>query len=281
MDGSDAQAEPLLRVDGLTVVFGGGRQGGGLTAVDGASFTIGRSETMALVGESGSGKSTIARAILGLIRPTSGDIVFKGHRLTRLRGRALRALRPQLQMVFQDPWAALNARMSVARLIEEPLLFASKQSARVRRERVRELVNVVELDESLLERHPPQLSGGQLQRVCIARAIASRPDLLVLDEPTSSLDLSVRASIIDLLRRLQADTGMAMLFISHDIGTVRTISSRSLVLHHGRVMEVGPTGEVLAAPSHPYTKKLMEAFLPVDPDRPRRDVLAAAHNRLG
>jgi ABC-type glutathione transport system ATPase component len=258
----------LLAVDGLNVVFEGGPQGK-LTAVDGVSFGIGTGETVALVGESGSGKSTIARAIMGLVRPASGQIVFKGQPLTRLRARAFRALRPQLQMVFQDPWAALNGRMSIARLVEEPLLFLKGRSAQSRRERVRELIDIVELDGSLLKRYPSQLSGGQLQRVCIARAIATEPDLLVLDEPTSSLDLSVRASIVDLLRRLQGSTGMAMLFISHDITTVRTISSRTLVLHRGRVMEEGPTEHVLSAPSHAYTKRLMEAFLPIETDHPR------------
>ncbi len=262
---------PLLRVDGLRVKFPVAGSPRGLVAVDGLSLQVRRGETLALVGESGCGKSTVARSILGLVRPESGIIVFEDVAIGGLSGAAMRRVRPRLQMVFQDPWAALNPRMRIGELIGEPLRFVDRCDAAQRERRVRELVAQVGLSEAVLERHPAALSGGQLQRVCIARAIATAPSLLVLDEPTSSLDLSVRGSVLALLRRLQAETGMAMLFISHDIGSVRRLADRVTVLYLGREMETGPTAAVLDAPVHPYTRALLDAFLPARPGvRPRR-----------
>ena len=256
---------PVLAVEDLHVSFPVPGTRSRLAAVDGLSFAIERGETLALVGESGCGKSTVARALLGLAVPDRGRIDFEGQDLARLSPRAFRDVRQRLQMVFQDPWAALNPRLRIGALIEEPLRMVTAMDAPARRAKVLELVHQVDLDAAILERHPGALSGGQLQRVCIARAIATSPSLLVLDEPTSSLDLSVRGSILALLQRLQAATGMAMLFISHDIGSVRRLARRVVVLYLGRAMESGTIADVMSAPAHPYTRALLDAFLPPEP----------------
>lgn len=258
-------SDALLRVEALRVTFPVAGTRAGLVAVDGLSLQVARGETLALVGESGCGKSTVARAILGLVRPDAGRIAFEGVDTGGLSRAAMRSLRPRLQMVFQDPWAALNPRMRIGELIGEPLRFVEGVDVAQREHRVRELVAQVGLDAAVLARHPAALSGGQLQRVCIARAISTAPSLLVLDEPTSSLDLSVRGSVLALLRRLQAATGMAMLFISHDIGSVRRLADRVTVLYLGREMETGPMASVLDAPTHPYTRALLDAYLPARP----------------
>jgi oligopeptide/dipeptide ABC transporter ATP-binding protein len=262
----------VLQVEDLRVTFPVAGSRRGLVAVDGLSLRVTAGETLALVGESGCGKSTVARAVLGLQAAGGGRILFEGTDLTRLSKSAMRALRPRVQMVFQDPWAALNPRMRIGELIEEPLRFVAGFDPALRRARVRELVHEVDLDEAVLARQPPALSGGQLQRVCIARAIATSPALLVLDEPTSSLDLSVRGSVLALLERLQRRTGMAMLFISHDIGSVRRLAHRVTVLYLGREMESGPVDQVLDAPAHPYTRALLDAYLPPVPGRGTRRV---------
>jgi ABC-type glutathione transport system ATPase component len=262
--------EALLRLEEVSVRFAlpGWRRH--VQAVDRVSFAMARGDTLALIGESGSGKSTLGRCILGLLRPQGGRVIFDGTDLARLGFGARRRLRPRLQMVFQDPWASLNRRMRIGALVEEPLLFLPGLDAAARRRRVQELLDQVELDPALAERRPPELSGGQLQRVCIARALATRPDLVVLDEPTSSLDLSIRASIVALLARLQAEQGLAMLFISHDLATVRQVSRRVIVLRQGEVVEEGATEAVLRAPQHPYTQLLMAAHLePTPPPMPR------------
>jgi oligopeptide/dipeptide ABC transporter ATP-binding protein len=246
-----------------------------LVAVDGLSFHIDQGETLALVGESGSGKSTVARALLGLVSTDRGRIDFEGQDLARLPKRAFRSVRLRLQMVFQDPWAALNPRMRIGALIDEPLRFVAAMDSAQRRGRVLELIRHVDLDEAILDRHPAALSGGQLQRVCIARAIATAPMLLVLDEPTSSLDLSVRGSILALLRRLQDETGMSMLLISHDIGSVRRLAKRVTVLYLGRAMESGAIDEVFESPAHPYTRALLDAYLPLEPGAHARQACIA------
>ena len=241
---------------------------GTVHAVNGVSFALAPGETLGLVGESGSGKSTIGRCVLRLAAPTSGHIRFQGEDITRVHERSLRPLRGKMQIVFQDPWSALNPRMTARRLIEEPLLLHTRLAAAERRDRAEALGARVRLPGRMLDRYPAELSGGQLQRVCIARAIATEPSLIVLDEPTSSLDLSVRAGILDLLFELKDSTGAGMIFITHDLGTLRLIADRILVLYLGRVVEEGPAEKIFETPAHPYTQALISAHLPADPRIP-------------
>ncbi len=256
---------PVLEVEGLVKHFDVSRQVK-VHAVNGVSFSIREGETLGVVGESGSGKSTIGRSVIRLLAPTGGTIRFRGRDITNLPESACRPLRAEMQMVFQDPWSALNPRIRIGDLIAEPLKLHTKLSAAERRDRAEALAIRVRLTPELLTRYPAELSGGQLQRVCIARAIATSPKLIVLDEPTSSLDLSVRAGILDLLAELKAETGAAMMFISHDLGTVKLISDRILVLYLGSVVEYAPTAQVFADAAHPYSQALMSAHLPADPD---------------
>lgn len=259
-------AEPVLQVENLVNHFPGSARGEIVHAVNGVSFSIASGETVGLVGESGSGKSTIGSSILRLITPTSGRIVFDGTDITRLSQRAIRPLRGRIQIVFQDPYGTLNPRMRVGTLIGEMLKLHTDLGTEARRNRVSELAGRVRLSADLLTRFPSELSGGQLQRVSIARALATNPKLIILDEPTSSLDLSVRAGILELLVELQRDIGVAMLFISHDLETVDLVSHRILVLYLGIVVEEGPTAAVFKSPQHPYTQSLMSAHLPPDPN---------------
>ncbi len=238
---------------------------GGVNAVNGVSFSIAAGETLGLVGESGSGKSTIGLLVTRLLAPTGGTILFEGEDITRLSPAALRPLRARLQIVFQDPWGSLNPRMTIGRLLEEPLALHTTLDGAARIAEARRLADRVRLPVASLQRYPHELSGGQLQRVSIARAIANRPKLVVLDEPTSSLDLSVRAGILQLLDGLQRETGIAMLFISHDLETVRLVSHRVIVLYLGRIAEQGPAARLFDAPAHPYTQTLLSAHLPPDP----------------
>ncbi|NKC33166.1 ABC transporter ATP-binding protein [Falsiroseomonas selenitidurans] len=264
---------PVLQVEDLRKHFPA--QGGRIVhAVNGVSFSINPGETLGVVGESGSGKSTIGRAVIRLLKPTAGRVRFQGQDITHLPESACRRLRAEMQMVFQDPWSALNPRIRIGALIAEPLLLHTKLSRAERRDAAEDLAQRVRLTPELLTRFPAELSGGQLQRVCIARAIATRPKLIVLDEPTSSLDLSVRAGILDLLATLKAETGAAMMFISHDLGTVKLISDRIMVLYLGGVVEYAPAAQVFAQPAHPYSQALMSAHLPADPEAVlRRHVL--------
>jgi oligopeptide/dipeptide ABC transporter ATP-binding protein len=264
----------VLQVEGLVKHFATARRAQLVHAVNDVSFAIAAGETVGMVGESGSGKSTIGRAILRLLTPTAGRIVFQGADIAGLPERRLRPLRAAMQIVFQDPWAALNPRLRARALIEEPLKLHTELDPAARRARVEALAERVHLSRAMLDRFPAELSGGQLQRVCIARAIATNPRLIVLDEPTSSLDLSVRAGILELLHELRSETGAAMLFITHDLGTVRLISDRILVLYLGRIVEEAPTAAIFAQPAHPYTQALLSAHLPADPsERLRRHVL--------
>lgn len=255
---------PILEVDGLVKHFNVGK-GAKVHAVNGVSFTIRPGQTIGLVGESGSGKSTIGRTVLRLLEPTAGRVTFDGRDITEIPEAACRPLRAQMQMVFQDPWSALNPRHTARRLIEEPLLLHTKLSNAERRERAEALAERVHLDRAMLDRIPGELSGGQLQRVCVARAIATDPKLIVLDEPTSSLDLSVRAGILELLAEIRAETGAGMLFITHDLGTLKLISDEVVVLYLGSVMEHAPTAQIFEQPAHPYTRALMSAHLSADP----------------
>jgi oligopeptide/dipeptide ABC transporter ATP-binding protein len=261
---------PLLEVRDLAKRFPLGR-GRAVHAVRGVDFALARGEILGLVGESGSGKSTIGRTVLRLLEPSAGRIVFDGQDITSLSESGCRALRARMQMVFQDPWSSLNPRHSARRLIEEPLLLHAKLGAAERRARAEALAERVHLDRAMLDRLPSELSGGQLQRICVARAIATDPKLIVLDEPTSSLDLSVRAGILELLAEIRAATGAGMLFITHDLGTLKLISDEVVVLYLGSVMERAPTARIFEAPAHPYTQALISAHLSADPrHRPER-----------
>ncbi len=259
----------VAEVRGLSMRFGDGSHA--VHALDLVDLLVRGGEVVGLVGESGSGKSTLGRCLLRLLRPTAGSVTIEGNDITEWPERRLRRMRARMTMVFQDPYSALNPRMSVRRLIEEPLkLHTPLRGAALRAEASR-LAERVHLSRAQTDRAPGELSGGQLQRVCIARAVATEPALIVLDEPTSSLDLSVRAGILDLLAEIRTETGAAMLFITHDLATLRVIADRVAVLYLGHVLEEGPTARVMDAPSHPYTQALLSAHLPADPEvRPRR-----------
>ena len=239
---------------------------GDIHAVNGVDLDIAPGEAVGLVGESGSGKSTIGMLVTRLITATAGTIRFDGRDITSLPEPEMRALRAELQIVFQDPWGALNPRMSIGRALEEPLRLHSQLETGERASRMRELAQQVKLPLAVLERFPNELSGGQLQRVCIARALATQPKLIVLDEPTSSLDLSVRAGILQLLDEIRRSFGVAILFISHDLETVELVTDRVLVLYLGSVVEQGATRALFARPAHPYTQTLLSANLPPDPE---------------
>lgn len=243
----------LLEVRGLVVRYPG------RTAVDGVSFELAAGETLALIGESGSGKSSTATAVLGLRRPDSGEVWFDGRELTALDERALRPLRPALQPVFQDPYGSLSPRQRVRDAVAEPLRVQGRWDRGGGPRRVAELLEMVGLDAAAGGRRPHELSGGQCQRVGIARALASEPRLLVLDEPVSALDPSVRAGVLNLLTDLQERLGLAYLFICHDLALVRHLAHRFAVMRHGLVVETGPARLLYGTAGHPYTRELLAA----------------------
>jgi oligopeptide transport system ATP-binding protein len=234
-------------------------------AVDGVTFDIKRGETLGLVGESGCGKSTIGRAILQIYRATDGEILFNGTDLTKLEGKELRAMRRKMQMIFQDPYASLNPRMSVRDIIGEPLIIHGVGTSEERRERVAELMRVVGLNPFYATRFPHEFSGGQRQRIGIARALAVGPEFIVCDEPVSALDVSIQAQIINLLEELQDQFGLTYLFIAHDLAVVRHISSRVAVMYLGKLMELADRNDIYDNPLHPYTKALLSAVPIPDP----------------
>jgi peptide/nickel transport system ATP-binding protein len=227
--------------------------------VDRVSLSIERGETLGLVGESGSGKSTIARIILGLVEPTSGSVTFDGHPVTGVPQHKLRPLRRRMQPVFQDPYAALNPRMRVEQIVTEPLVIHERHSRAERRRRCQELLRQVGLDDSAMTRYPHEFSGGQRQRINIARALALRPEILVLDEPVSALDVSVGAQIVNLLRDLQRDFSLTYLFISHSMPLVRYLSTNIAVLRAGKLVELGTRDQVCESPRDDYTRQLVAA----------------------
>jgi len=257
---TSSSGQPLLSVRDLKVHFpqGRSRKRSIVHAVDGVSFEIAEGETVGLVGESGCGKSTTARAAMRLVEPTDGQVFFEGSDITHLAGKELRELRARMQIVFQDPYASLNPRMTVREIISEPLVAQGMSRAECRT-KVSELLEVVGLQSRHATQYPHQFSGGQRQRIGAARALAVSPRLLVLDEPVSALDVSVQAQIINLFADLRAEMRMSMLFISHDLSVVRHISDRIAVMYLGKIVEEGAVRTVLDHPAHPYTQALVSA----------------------
>jgi oligopeptide transport system ATP-binding protein len=270
-DGSVVSTDKLIDVKGARVWFpvSAGfvisRHVADNKAVDGVTFDIKRGETLGLVGESGCGKSTIGRAILQIYRATDGEILFNGTDLNKLEGKELRAMRRKMQMIFQDPYASLNPRMSVRDIIGEPLIIHGVGTSEERRERVAELMRVVGLNPFYATRFPHEFSGGQRQRIGIARALAVGPEFIVCDEPVSALDVSIQAQIINLLEELQDQFGLTYLFIAHDLAVVRHISSRVAVMYLGKLMELADRNDIYDNPLHPYTKALLSAVPIPDP----------------
>jgi len=248
------------------------RAGTLVKAVDDVSFSIEEGETFGLVGESGSGKTTTGRCMLRLIEPTSGEVRVLGENVLAFSKPRLRAARRQMQIVFQDPYSSLNPRMRARQIVEEPLIIHRLGSRPERRARVAELFRLVGLDPAHLERYPHQFSGGQRQRIGLARAIALNPSFIILDEPVSSLDVSVQAQVVNLLMDLQQQLKLTYLFIAHDLRLVEHICSRVAVMYLGKIVELAPTRALFAAPQHPYTRALLSAIPIVDPDAPRERI---------
>ena len=267
----------LLRVQNLKKYFpitGGllGRQVGAVKAVDGISFEIKRAETLGLVGESGCGKSTAGRAILQLHKPTAGQVFFEDADLTQISGEELRVLRPKMQMIFQDPYATLNPRHSVGKIIGEPLIIHSvmKKGSQELKDRVAELLELVGMDPGYVRRFPHEFSGGQRQRIGIARALALNPEFIVCDEPISALDVSIQAQVVNLMQDLQEQLGLAYLFIAHDLSMVKHISHRIAVMYLGKIMELTDRNTLFDDPLHPYTQSLNSAVPMPNPRLERR-----------
>ena len=267
---------PLLEVRDLKVFFPITqgllieRHVGDVRAVDGVSFKLHRGETLGLVGESGCGKSTTGRAIIRLYKPTAGQILFDGQDVSAVDGKSLQKLRRRFQMIFQDPYASLNPRMTAGGTVGEPLDIYEVGTKAERRERVRELLSIVGLNPDYGERYPHEFSGGQRQRIGVARALALDPDLIVADEPISALDVSIQAQVINLLERLQDRLGLTYLFIAHDLSVVRHISDRIAVMYLGRIVELAPSRELNQRPLHPYSVALLSAVPIPDPKVERR-----------
>src|SRR3954462_8011783 len=250
-------------------LFGGGTV---VRAVDDVSFTIGEGETFGLVGESGSGKTTTGRCILRLIEPTSGQVRFKGENVLQFSRTRMRHARRDMQIVFQDPYSSLNPRMRVGTIVEEPLIIHKTGDKATRRARVEELFRLVGLDPAQLSRYPHQFSGGQRQRIGLARALALNPSFIIADEPVSALDVSVQAQVVNLLMDLQQRLKLTYLFIAHDLRLVRHICRRVAVMYLGKIVEMGETEAIFAAPAHPYTRALLSAIPVPDPAAPKQRI---------
>ena len=266
--------EPLLEVRDLAKSYlsapgplGGKRRV--LKAVDGISFTLRRGETLGLVGESGCGKSTAGKTLLRLLEPDSGEILFRGENILQRSARAMRPLRREMQMIFQDPYASLNPRQRIGDIVGEPLRIHRLAKGRALRQEVRRLLQTVGLHEEHIDRYPHEFSGGQRQRIGIARALAVRPSLIVADEPVSALDLSIQAQVVNLLQDVQEQFELTYLFIAHDLSVVEHISDRVAVMYLGRIVELAKAADIYRAPRHPYSEALLNAVPVPDPDRRR------------
>ena len=286
------QTEPLIEIKNLVKHFpiesGLLGRGSGMThAVDDVTFSIFKGETLGLVGESGCGKTTVGRCILALERPTSGEVYFRQENILKLKGASLRRIRSKVQIVFQDPYASLNPRWSVKNIIAEPLIVTGRESRSNVEAAVLVLLKRVGLSEDHLNRFPHEFSGGQRQRIGIARALSVEPELIVLDEPTSSLDVSVQAQILNLLKMIQSEFKLTYLFISHNLSVIKHMSTRIAVMYLGEIVEVADADELFRKPLHPYTRILLES-IPVPEVRSKRkkerikgDVPSAAHPPSG
>jgi oligopeptide transport system ATP-binding protein len=267
----DARSGPLLEVRDLKVSFPlrrgliFERKVGEVKAVDGVTFSVESGETLGLVGESGCGKTTTGRAIIRLLRPTSGSVHFDGVDLASLDSNALRRVRTRIQMIYQDPYSSLNPRMTVGEVVGEPLAIQHRGTRRERRERVQQLMEMVGLNPRYVERYPHEFSGGQRQRIGVARALALNPDLVLADEPVSALDVSIQAQILNLLEELQSTLHLTYLFIAHDLSVVRHISDRIAVMYLGRIVELASSVELHREPLHPYSVALLSAVPVPDP----------------
>lgn len=273
--------EILVRVENLKKYFPitrgiFQRHAGDIKAVDGVSFFVRQGETLGLVGESGCGKTTTGRTLLQLYRPTEGQVYFEGQDLSVMKGEQLRHMRRRMQMIFQDPYASLNPRMTIGSIVGEPLEVHNIAKGKEKRERVQELLRLVGLNPYFINRYPHEFSGGQRQRIGVARALALNPDFVVCDEPVSSVDVSIQAQIVNLLEDLQAQFGMAYLFIAHDLSMVRHISDRVAVMYLGKIVELTGRHELYSNPLHPYTQALLSAVPIPDPvveERRQRTIL--------
>lgn len=269
---------PLLDVRDLTTTFPVGtnllgRPKAKVHAVDQVSFSIRRGEMVGLVGESGSGKTTVGRSILRLTQPTSGAVTFDGTDILKLKPAAFQAYRRRMQLIFQDPFASLDPRKNIEGIIAEPLSIHRLVPRAERRERIAELLGMVGLPPDAMKRYPHEFSGGQRQRIGIARALAVKPEFIVADEPVSALDVSIQAQVLNLLQDLQADLGLTMLFISHDLAVVEHTCDRIVVMYMGRIMETANTADLYANPRHPYTRALLSAVPSLDLDRRREKII--------
>jgi ABC-type oligopeptide transport system ATPase subunit len=269
-------SSPLVEVRRLTKHFTRGR---GLfasrtivRAVDDVSFSIAAGETFGLVGESGSGKTTTGRCMLRLVEPTSGQVLFRGENVITFSRARMRRARRDMQIVFQDPYSSLNPRMRAGAIVEEPLIIHRMGTKPERQARVRDLFSLVGLDPSHLSRYPHEFSGGQRQRIGLARALALNPSFVIADEPVSALDVSIQAQVVNLLTELQETLKLTYLFIAHDLRLVRHICDRVAVMYLGKIVEMGATEQLFAAPAHPYTQALLSAIPSLDPEAPRKRI---------